>query len=901
MAESAEQLRKMQILQMADLGTARREMISTADLKKETRTQLANIESKRYLDQRDEAQLSKWANLHTEITDTRGMEELDDINSGQSHRANLHAMLHPNGSQPRTYANHPYPLPSTGRGGGVMGKRGRGGFVAPPPTALPPAPTRISIHATVGRSGRPGRPGRPGPRGRSTTMSASIHLDPALNCNNDDSDARDRGRGRGRGKGKGRSNAQEQVHFPSAPIRVQRQPQAVDFAARISQPGDFMSVVQSRRATEMYKKPIDTIISTPMQMAALAPKLKSPNESKVNVPLGGTPKKGTATVIAPSKPGPSPMAALKPPSHAVLIEKTTSFKPAKTQDTSTKISLPHIGPYLVETPSPLPRVVPIDKTASFKSRKPHPSTSNPTEQHKKPPPVVAVAADGIQWKISPGEQPRKKGAASSSKEAVLSERSIPLTEDKKTPVVKVTHAKYSKRGISPGSQKIKTNQKVQSQDLLSDDDSPVNAATKVPRPLKTVAIQSPGTAELAGLQFATKASESVSAKSIDEVIFPKITNNDIPEAHSHRNDQSQEDDSSGVSNQQIIAELRDIREYIRAPHRNLATTRDIERILEAKLLQLVATPSASATAPTAPAASDIGTRLDDLAALIESFSALHQRTKAGEASSAARRDVTPFEGHRSPPPPSSSSNSPPSADKRAHKLRVPGLSPTGSENSDIISHFEFLQVSEKLAAPLQPQRAVPTPTSRPLKIPKKANTSDASVQVTPALGSRPKEAAKKPLTLNDSIFAGPVGSVTSVPKVTEPNARRSQTMAGALSSNHPNIPSQQDERAHSTGVRTIGPAPYKPRVIGPAPSVYEQTTLRDLPRAQSRTVSVQQAAMDTRIENLSSVNVASGTPSSGTASEQAAGRLFSMPDPATIQQPQVKTDGSILISRSHRY
>lgn len=80
MSESAEQLRKMQILQMvisspthffvdlsnqrhqqADLGTARREMISTADIKTQARSQLVDIESKRLMDQRDEAQLSKWA------------------------------------------------------------------------------------------------------------------------------------------------------------------------------------------------------------------------------------------------------------------------------------------------------------------------------------------------------------------------------------------------------------------------------------------------------------------------------------------------------------------------------------------------------------------------------------------------------------------------------------------------------------------------------------------------------------------------------------------------------------------------------------------------------------------------------------------------------------------------
>ncbi|KAJ5811090.1 hypothetical protein N7447_010606 [Penicillium robsamsonii] len=881
MAGSAEQLRKMQILQMADLGTARREMISTADLKRQPRTQLTNIESKRYLDQRDEAQLSKWANLHTEIGDTRGMEELDDIDCGQSHRANLHAMLHPNGSQPRTYANHPHPLPSAGRGGGgVMGKRGRGGFVPPLPAALPPAPTRTFINATVVR---PGRSGRPGLRGRSTTMSAGIHLDPALNCNTDDGDTYDKGRGRGRGKGKGRGNAQGQVYIPSAPIRVQRQPPAVDFAARISQPGDFMSVVQSRRATEMYKKPIDTSFSAPMHMTAPAQKITSLNEPKVNVPLGGTPKKGTATVIAPPNPGPSLVVASKPLFHAGYTEETTSSKP---QYTSSRISQPYIGPYLVETPSPSPRVVPIDKTASFKSRKTQPSTSKPTQPHKKYPPVVAVAADRIQWKISPGEQPRKRAAASSSKEAVLSGRCIPLAEVKKAPVAKAPQTNDSKRDVAPGSQKVKTKEKVQSQDLLGEDDSPVNAATKVPRPLKTVAIQSPGTTELAGLQFAAKASESVRAKSIDEVISPKRTNNDIPGSHAHRNDQSQEDDSFVVSGRQIIAELRDMREYIRAPHHNLATTRDIERILEAKLLQLVPIASASATSPTAPGASNIGTRLDNLVASIESISALHRRTKAVEASSNARRDLTPFDGHRSPSPPSSSSSSPPSADKNAHKVHVPGLSPTRSENSDIISQFETLQASDKLAAPLQPQRVVCTPAIRPLEVPKRTIAFDESVQVTPALGSGPKDSVKRPLTLNDSIFAGPVGPVTSTSKVMEPNAMRSQTTTRALSANVPNIPSRQGERAQPTGVRTVGPTPYKPRVIGPAPSVYEQTTLRDLSGAQIRTVSVQQAATDTRIENYSSANVASGAQSSGTASEQVEDRLFQCQAPRPFSNPK---------------
>jgi hypothetical protein len=505
--------------------------------------------------------------------------------------------------------------------------------------------------------------------------------------------------------------------------------------------------------------------------------------------------------------------------------------------------------------------------------------------------VVSIAADEIQWKVSPGEQPRKKGAAASGKEKLSSEQPIiPLAEIKKTPVTNVAQPKDSKRNVTPVSQKVKTKQKDQSQDLLSENDPPINAATEVLRPLRAVAIQSPGTAELEGLQFAENTSRSIPAKSIDEVICPKTTVDVIPETHSGRNDQSQE----VINGRQIIEELRDMREYIRSHHS--LSARDIERILEAKLHQLMPTISSPAAESAASGTVD---QLDDVAAPIESPSASHQQTNAVEVSSDARRDLTPFEGHRSPPPPSSSSNSPPSADKRAHKVYVPGLSPTRSESPDIISQLESLEVSEKLAPPLQPQRAIPTPPTRPLEIPKRAAKSDASVQVTSAVGSRPKQVTRKPMTLDDSIFARSAGPATSTPKATEPNAQ-SQITTRALSANHPNIPSRQGEKVQSTGVRTIGPAPYKPRVIGPAPSVYEPTTFRDLPGAHVRIVSAHQATMDTRTENRSFMNVATHGQSSGPASEQPAGRMFSMPDPATLMEPKVKTAASIPTSRPRR-
>lgn len=636
-------------------------------------------------------------------------------------------------------------------------------------------------------------------------------------------------------------------------------------------------------------------------------------ESKPIIPPSGTPKKKAASILPSSKHASSPVATLTTPSRAIPSDQ------------------PHIGPYLVET-SPSARVVPLDKTASFKPRKAQPDTPKSSQPHNKTPrveaptqpashsvsvqqsakskegkdmasssqapypAVVAIAADEIQWKVSPGEEPRKMGTTPPTKKAVSSKTSMPLAEAKKTPVAKVTQIKENKQNVPPGIQTGKTKQKAQFQDLLGEDDSPVNAAPPTPRHLKTVAIHSPGTAELAGLKFAEKAGGSVPVKSIDEVIAPKTTSNEMEEVQSHRNDLIQELENFSIYGPQIIEELRDIRRHIRSPQ-DLATTRDIERILESKLLQLV--PTAYAPPPAASAASEIENRLGNLVALVEYLSTSQQATNAVEAPSAARRDLTPFEGHRSPPPPSSSSNSPPSADKRAHKVRVPGLSPTRSESSDIISHFESLQVSDKLAAPLQPQRVVPVPTFRPLNIPKMATTSDASVRITPVLASRPKEAIKKPRTLDDSIFAGSVGPVTSNANVIEPNAVQSQTMIRGLSANHPNIPKQQD--VHSTGVRTIGPAPYKPRVIGPAPSPYEPTTLRDVPATHIRTISAQH----TNTENRPSLDVANGAPSSmgqssGPASLQAPGRLFSMPDPATIPQAKSKATGSFPSNRSRR-
>ncbi|RJE24139.1 hypothetical protein PHISCL_03513 [Aspergillus sclerotialis] len=139
---------RLQKLQMADLGTARREYISTADNKDYDRIRLEDIEASRLsnikgseaqrLAQVNKEHLNKWSNMYKEVGDADDLEELDDLMHGQSHRAELSAKVHSAGGQ--TYSkttkkndnylklSHAKSLrsaQSSGRGGGVIGTRGR--------------------------------------------------------------------------------------------------------------------------------------------------------------------------------------------------------------------------------------------------------------------------------------------------------------------------------------------------------------------------------------------------------------------------------------------------------------------------------------------------------------------------------------------------------------------------------------------------------------------------------------------------------------------------------------------------------------------------------------------------------------------------------------------------------
>ncbi|PYH83420.1 hypothetical protein BO82DRAFT_411518 [Aspergillus uvarum CBS 121591] len=123
---------RLKMLQMDDLGTARREFISTKDgPRRVLSVGMETIEASResnqpgtkaqLMAQKNKAQLADWSNIHKTIGDTADLENLDSLLDGQSHRLGLAALLH---SRPHDFAPVRGGM-SRGRGGGVAGTRGR--------------------------------------------------------------------------------------------------------------------------------------------------------------------------------------------------------------------------------------------------------------------------------------------------------------------------------------------------------------------------------------------------------------------------------------------------------------------------------------------------------------------------------------------------------------------------------------------------------------------------------------------------------------------------------------------------------------------------------------------------------------------------------------------------------
>ncbi|KAE8136885.1 hypothetical protein BDV38DRAFT_283558 [Aspergillus pseudotamarii] len=199
-SEKAERLSR---LQMEDLGTARREHISTTDSRKVKKARLEDIEATRLSNQpgteaqrlaeQNRQQLTEWKNVFKRIGDTVDVESLDELLNGQSHRLQLRAALHGSGSYDsgkslKTTDDYPKLSEaslsastrgsrSRGRGRGIAGTRGRGDVRV----VSGRIPSSTSNRASDSKLGH---------RAHQASGACRTSLDPALEINNSDSNGK---------------------------------------------------------------------------------------------------------------------------------------------------------------------------------------------------------------------------------------------------------------------------------------------------------------------------------------------------------------------------------------------------------------------------------------------------------------------------------------------------------------------------------------------------------------------------------------------------------------------------------------------------------------------------------------------------------------------------------------
>ncbi|KAL4927199.1 uncharacterized protein BDV17DRAFT_134260 [Aspergillus undulatus] len=231
-------------LQEADLGTARREDISTRDRTfRETRIELIEASRRSNMPGTEEQRVAEknktcleaWANVHKKIGDTGDLEGLNNLLNGQSHRLRLDEMMR-------------------GTAASISGntERRRGDFVGA--TQRMPA---IPTGPAAGRGSQSLR--RPSRNGATSTQSRG-GLGPALNKKNVGNNAI-----KPKSVGKPGSSA---AHLPL--LRTKRP--LGDFSRAISSPESFLAAARGKTSTRQSPKKASPAKATPQD----TPNIRSP-------------------------------------------------------------------------------------------------------------------------------------------------------------------------------------------------------------------------------------------------------------------------------------------------------------------------------------------------------------------------------------------------------------------------------------------------------------------------------------------------------------------------------------------------------------------------------------------------------------------------------------------------
>ncbi|KAJ6103943.1 hypothetical protein N7486_004165 [Penicillium sp. IBT 16267x] len=306
MDSDAARTERLKAVQMADLGTARREFISTADNRSHfSHIGLEELEASRESNISGTAafkkaaanskKLNNWRNLHKTIDDEGSINaQLEGMMHGQSHRAQLNENMRQRQRPPNTMfefgasqpappnnfsnfpnssaTNHPIPAPYPGRGRGGIGGRGRGMF-----------PSTVST----------------GPRTQFASMPA--RLDPALDSNNITSALR------GAGIFKSRKPASPKrgslSHGTSNPLMRATKPGTPVSSFKIASPQEFLAQAQPSSSASVTASPK---VPSPLNSSTQPRKTTGPTialevkDKKANV--------ATASVPPAATPTPSPSA-----------------------------------------------------------------------------------------------------------------------------------------------------------------------------------------------------------------------------------------------------------------------------------------------------------------------------------------------------------------------------------------------------------------------------------------------------------------------------------------------------------------------------------------------------------------------------------------------------------------
>ncbi|KAJ5569930.1 uncharacterized protein N7459_009360 [Penicillium hispanicum] len=269
-SEKSERDELLNKLQMADLGTARRENISTFDDRKNIPSvRLEDIEASRQsnipgtaaqrLASKNKLKLTAWADFHKTVTDTGGLEDLEDLMRGQSHRANLVAAVQSSGA--------------------------------------------ASVKSTGSRS---------------TISSAPARQDPALDINNDSSSSSRKSRRSSRG------------HGSKGPATRARRPEPLreDFSRKITSPEQFLAAARKTMGTALTSSGLPATPPSRAFSTAAAGQEKRPPASyrpEITIPVSTpvvteTPTGQPAALAQAVADTPTPSPRLVP------LEKTAAFK-----------------------------------------------------------------------------------------------------------------------------------------------------------------------------------------------------------------------------------------------------------------------------------------------------------------------------------------------------------------------------------------------------------------------------------------------------------------------------------------------------------------------------------------------------------------------------------------------